>query len=170
MSTEVNAANNEILDWDSELTKDGNEHIVLPEGDYPFTVTGFDRGRYPGGPKVPACNKATITLKIDTKDGAAFVTESLLLVRSLEWKISEFFRAIGLKKKGERVKMDWNHVVGSRGVAHIKPRKYKDKEGNEREANSVDHYLDFDYKNFPDTDEDGFMKMPEGAGDEFPFE
>lgn len=51
--------------------------------------------------------------------------------------------------------------------AHFKPRKYKDKDGNEREANNVDKFLDYDETDFP-ADE-GFMDIPDGVQDELPF-
>ena len=49
---------NMFLDWDDAIENDGQEFIVLPEGDYNFTVTDFERGRFPGGQKIPVCNKA----------------------------------------------------------------------------------------------------------------
>ena len=39
---------NNIMDWDSAIESDGSQFIVLPEGDYDFIVTGFERGRFPG--------------------------------------------------------------------------------------------------------------------------
>lgn len=57
---------NMILDWNDSIENDGQEFIVLPEGDYNFTVTDFERGRFPGSAKIPACNKASLTLRVDT--------------------------------------------------------------------------------------------------------
>ena len=51
-----------LMGWDDVLENDGQEFIVLPEGDYTYTVTNFERGHFPGGAKIPACNKATLTL------------------------------------------------------------------------------------------------------------
>ncbi len=34
---------NNIMDWSDTLESDGQEFLVLPEGDYAFTVTGFER-------------------------------------------------------------------------------------------------------------------------------
>ncbi|MFD2089604.1 hypothetical protein ACFSND_31290 [Brevibacillus brevis] len=36
------------LGWDDEIQKDGGEFIVLPDGDYNFTVTKFERGSVRG--------------------------------------------------------------------------------------------------------------------------
>ena len=54
---------NQIMDWEDSLSNDGNELVLLEEGDYNFVVTNFERGRFPGGQKIPACNKATITVQ-----------------------------------------------------------------------------------------------------------
>ena len=36
------------LSWDDEIEKDSGEFILLPEGDYEFTVESFERARYQG--------------------------------------------------------------------------------------------------------------------------
>lgn len=144
---------NMFMDWDDTIESDGQEFITLPEGDYNFTVTAFERGRFPGGPKIPACNKAALTLQVKTDEGIAIIHTDLLLYRNLEWKLSSFFRCIGQKRHGERLVMDWNSVIGSRGRAHFKPRAYTDRDGNERTANEVDRFYDWDEKFFPVTGE-----------------
>lgn len=131
-----------LMDWNDSIEEDGQGYILLPEGDYNFTVTNFERGRFPGGPKVPACNKATITVQVDTKEGIATVKFDLLLYRSLEWRISGFFRSIGQKKHGEQLRMDWSKVVGSTGRAYFKQRKYKNTQGEEKSTNDVDRFID----------------------------
>ena len=89
----------------------------------------------------------------------------LILNRVVEFRISAFFRCIGQKKHGERLVIDWNRVVGSRGRAHFKPRTYTDRDGNERQANDVDRFYDYDEKFFPA--EDDWMEI---TGDEdLPF-
>lgn len=96
---------NMFLDWDDAIESDGQEFVILEEGDYNFTVTGFERGRFPGGQKIPACNKAALTLQVSTPQGVAVVHTDLLLYKSMEWKLSAFFRCIGQKKHGERLVM-----------------------------------------------------------------
>ena len=137
------ATDNRIMDWDDVLESDGAEFVVLPEGDYTFTITNFERGRFPGSAKIPACNKATISINIDNDIGVATARFDLILYRTLEWKIASFFRSIGQKKHGEKVTMNWNGIVGARGKAHIKPRTYQ--KGNEdRQVNDVEHFYDYD--------------------------
>ena len=137
------ATDNRIMDWDDVIQDDGQEFVVLPEGDYTFTVTNFERGRFPGSAKIPACNKATISISIDNDKGVATARFDLILYRTLEWKIASFFRCIGQKKHGEKVTMNWNGIVGARGKAHIKPRTYT-KDGEERQVNDVDRFYDYD--------------------------
>ena len=132
------------LDWDDEISNDGGSYVLLEEGDYNFKVVGFERGRYPGGAKIPQCKKAILQLAVETSEGTATVKYDLILWSSLEWKLSEFFRAIGQKKHGEPFRPQWGQVVGSVGRARFKPRSYTDKEGNEKMANDVDRFYDYD--------------------------
>ena len=134
----------DCLDWNDIIENDGGGFIILPDGDYDFIVKDFERARFPGGQKIPACNKAALTLQIETSDGTAYVRTDLILHKSLEWKISSFFRAIGQKKKGERMVMDWSKVLGSRGRCHVKQTQYVDKNGNTRITNDVDRYYDYE--------------------------
>ena len=156
----------QAMGWDDSIENDSQQYPVVPEGDYNFTVTGFERGRFPGSAKLEACNKASLTLEVETKDGPVTVFTDLILNRKLEWKLSEFFRSIGMKKKGERVVMDWSKVQGAHGRAHFKPRKYTASDGTERTASNVEHFLDYDPKNFH---EDEWMSIPEESQEELPF-
>ena len=159
--------NNAGMDWNYTLESDGQEFIILPEGDYNFTVTDFERGRFPGSAKMSACNNATITLQVKTEDGIASIRTDLILNRLVEWRISAFFRCIGQKKHGERLVMDWNRVIGSRGRAHFKTRSYIDRDGNERQANDVDRFYDWDEKYFP-VNETEFVEIT--GDDDLPFD
>jgi hypothetical protein len=141
------AQDNRIMDWNDTIQDDGREFVILPEGDYFFTVTDFERARFPGSAKLPACNKATLSLDIDNDKGIATARVDLILYRTLEWRIASFFRSIGMKKHGEQVVMDWTKVVGARGKAHIKPRSYTGKNGEERQANNVENFIDCDDPN-----------------------
>ena len=158
---------NMFLDWNDEIENDGQEFVTLEEGDYIFEVTGFERGRFLGGAKIPACNKAALTLQVKTPEGLAVIRTDLLLYKTMEWKLSSFFRCIGQKKHGERLQMDWNKVVGSRGRAHFKPRTYTDRDGNERQANDVDRFYDWEEKYFP-AEGAKFTELP--GDDELPFD
>jgi hypothetical protein len=159
------------MDWNDTLESDGQEFIILPEGDYVFKVTNFERGRYPGSKKIPSCNKATLTLEVQTEDGVAFAHTDLILYRSLEWKISSFFRSIGQKKHGERLVMDWNRVIGAYGRAHFAPATFTGKtDGKEHQKNEVIRFLDYDPSQMPEDPDNGFMTVPDNVADNLPFD
>lgn len=140
MNTEMERA----LEWDDTLCTDGRDLITLPEGDYSFTITDFERARYPGSEKIPACSKAALTAAVDTEEGKVLVHFDLILWSTLEWKLAQFFRCIGMKEHGKDMKMDWTKVKGRQGRAHIRPRRYTDRYGQERTANELERFLDYD--------------------------
>lgn len=148
----LNNTQDMCMDWNSAIENDGQAFIVLDEGDYNFVVTGFERGRFPGSAKIPPCNKASITATVPTEQGNATVKFDIILYRSLEWRISAFFRCIGQKKNGERVVMDWNKVIGSCGRAHFKPRTYTNTHGEEKTANDIERFIDYDESFFKGDD------------------
>lgn len=134
--TEYNNNFERELGWDDEITQDSAGFVQLTPGDYQFTVTNFERARHTPNPqnpgKLPACNKAIITLQIETAEGIAQLTHNLFLHTTTEGMLSAFFGAIGQKKHGEPLRMNWNTVIGAKGVARINKRKgtgqYADKE------------------------------------------
>ncbi|WP_307975914.1 hypothetical protein [uncultured Streptococcus sp.] len=115
------------LGWEDEITKDSGEFVSLTPGDYQFTVVNFERARHTPNPqnpgKLPACNKAIITIQIDTAEGTATLKHNLFLHTSTEGMLSAFFGAIGQKKHGEPLRMNWNSVMGATGVCRINKRK-----------------------------------------------
>lgn len=145
------SSENSVMDWNDTIEDDGqSQNILLPEGDYNFIVHNFERGRFPGGPKIPACNKASITLAVTTEEGDAYIKFDLLLHRSVEWKISSFFRSIGQKKSGEKLVMDWNKVIASKGRAHIKQKTYTNSNGEVKTINDLDYFIDYNEEFFKD--------------------
>ena len=100
------------LGWDDTIEKESAGFIILPEGDYEFKVLEFQRARHEGSEKLPPCNKAVITLVVETPEGEAHIRHNLFLHSRTEGMISAFFIGIGLKKHGEPLKMDWSKGQG----------------------------------------------------------
>ena len=137
------ADNNHALDWDSPIEHDGEEFVLLPEGNYDFTVTEFQRGRFPGSQKIPACPKAVLTLRITAPSGeSASVKTDLILWGTLEWKIAAFFRSIGQKKHGETFRPNWDAIKGAKGRASVGIRTYINKNNKEVKVNDIEKFLD----------------------------
>lgn len=125
------------LGWGDTISKD-SEFITLQPGEYDFVVEKFERGRFDGNDKMPACNKAILSLRITSPTGVPVtVVHNLLLHTRTEWAISEFFRSIGQKVKGGQVSMNWQLVPGSKGRCKIYNDEYK---GNT--YNKVKNFLD----------------------------
>ena len=93
-----NYQQNQELGWDAEIRKE-SEIILLEPGDYDFIVESFERSRYVGSTKMPACNCADLSLRIDTANGPFTIKHKLFLHQKTEWALSAFFRCIGQKKK-----------------------------------------------------------------------
>lgn len=124
----------QAMSWDSEITKDAQDIILLPPGEYDFIVDHIERGQYNGGDKMPPCPQADVHMKILTPDGNEVPLKTrLFLVTTQEWKLSQFFVALGLKRRGEPLRMRWD-IAGMRGRCKIKNRKYNDNTYNEVDA------------------------------------
>ena len=118
--------------WDDEIQRD-ESFQVLPEGDYRFTVTRFERARHSGSEKIPACNKAVLTLSVSGPEASGEVQTSLFLHSKFEWKLCQFFTAIGQRRPGEAMRMNWGAVPGSSGMCRVGVRKWTGNDGKERE-------------------------------------
>ena len=132
------------LAWDDEIVNDGPDFVLLPEGDYNFTVANFERARFQGSAKLPACNQAKLEVIIHCpENGDQTISHNLFLHTKTEGFLSEFFTGIGQKKKGEPLRMDWNKVVGSKGRCQLEHNKYMSK-GEERVNNQIKKFYPYE--------------------------
>ncbi|MEK4453918.1 hypothetical protein [Paenibacillus sp. FSL L8-0506] len=126
------------LGWDDTIEKDGGEFTLLPAGDYNFTVTKFERGRFNGSDKMPACNQAKIELTVHSPEhGDVVIFHNLFLHTKTEGLLSNFFAGIGQKRKGEKLKMNWQTVIGSRGRLKLEINNFKGRDGVDKTNNQV---------------------------------
>jgi len=130
------------LGWDDQIEHDGQDFVIFPEGDYNFEVIEFERGRHNGSDKLPPCNKATVHLKIQGPEGVSVIRHNLFLHSTTEGMLCAFFTAIGQRKKGEKVSMNWNKVVGSGGRAKVGIRKWKNDQGEEKTFNEIKKFYE----------------------------
>jgi hypothetical protein len=149
------------LGWDDEIEKDGSEFVLLPEGDYNFTVTKFERSRFAGTDKMPACNQAKLELEIHTAEhGDIIVFHNLLLHTKTEGFLSNFFAGIGQKKKGEKLRMNWSTVIGSKGKCKLIVNEYTSK-GEKRANNQVKTFYSYE-EAFPNGQVQNYQGQPQG--------
>jgi hypothetical protein len=129
------------LEWDDEIVNDFQEYTILPEGEYPFEVSSIERGRHSGSDNLPACYKAIVHLKVTGATGTVPLKHNLFLHSKTEGLICAFFVAIGLRKPGERLRMDWNATVGRWGRAELEVHEYTGNDGREYKINRVKKFI-----------------------------
>jgi hypothetical protein len=139
------------LNWNDPIETDGGDWQLLPAGEYAFTVRSFERKRFGGSAKLPPCPQAVLAVEIE---GQA-IQHSLFLHSKTEGLLCQFFRAIGARKSGERMVMDWGKVPGATGRCKVGVRKWTGKDGKEHDANQIEKFLDP-----PDAQEDAGGALP----------
>lgn len=145
--TVVNSEDRE-LGWDDVIENDSPEFVILPDGDYDFEVVDFERGRHNGSEKLPPCNKAIVHIRIEAKEGISIIKHQLFLHTITEGMLCAFFTGIGQRQKGERLKMNWNAVIGSKGRCKVGTRKWTNDEGKEMTFNEVKKFYEPEAKGF----------------------
>ena len=145
--TVVNSEDRE-LGWDDVIENDSPEFVILPDGDYDFEVVDFERGRHNGSEKLPPCNKAIVHIRIEVKEGISIIKHQLFLHTITEGMLCAFFTGIGQRQKGERLKMNWNAVVGSKGRCKVGTRKWTNDEGKEMTFNEIKKFYEPEGKGF----------------------
>lgn len=138
--TDTNETERE-LGWDDNIQKE-SEFTLLPEGDYDFTVKSFTRGRHQGSDKLPACNKAIVKIEVADGTDTTTIEHNFFLHTKCEGILSSFFIAIGQKKHGEPLKMNWNSAVGARGKCKVYIDKWTSNNGNEMQSNKIRKFLE----------------------------
>ena len=128
------------LDPDDVIRNDGLEYVK--EGSYAFMITDIGGRMFAGSEKTPRCPEIVLTALVDTDVGIVESKIYLQLYRSLEWKLADFFRCIGLKKPGEPMKMDWEKTIGCTGRAYFCPESYFDKYNQKRIALNLVKFFD----------------------------
>ena len=137
------------LGWDDEIEHDGEGFTLLPEGDYQFRVLSFERARHPGSANLPPCNKAELKIQLESSQGKSVITHNLFLHTKTEGLLCAFFTAIGQRKHGEKLRMNWNNVVGSIGKCKVSIYTYTGNDGKERKINQIDRFYEPDSGTIP---------------------
>ena len=140
----MNPEENEFLTWDSGFVAEESEFVVLDPGVCKFTVKNFERKIYDGkSDKIPnGTPYAEIEMEFVGTKGKTTVRERLYLLKRMQWKLTEFFTAIGQNPViGQTFMPNWNAVIGSSGYAELEVNHYKDNNGNDRSNNRTNKFL-----------------------------
>ncbi len=133
------------IGWDDTISQEEREYVLLPEGEYPCQIVNLEKTRHepkPGG-KLPPCGKAILTVRVANPATGEPVdlNYNLFLHTSQEWKLCEFFAAIGQKKRGEPLKMNWGLVVGSKASCAIARTEGRRRDGSTYQRNEIARFL-----------------------------
>jgi len=140
------------LGWEDPIENDGPDFTILPEGDYDFEVLSFERGRHAGSDKLPACNKAVLRIRLAGPEGTTTLDHNLFLHTKTEGILCAFFNAIGQRKHGERMTMNWGKVVGSKGRCKVIIDTWiGSKDGKEFKNNKIQKFYEYETPAAPPT-------------------
>ena len=117
--------------WDGTITKDADEIVIVPDGDYDFTILNYEKQRHDATPKMPTCPKAVINIEVSNGTVKTRVRHNLFLHSRAEGMLSAFFTAIGQKKHGEPLRMNFDAAVGCTGRCKVGHREYNGKTYNQ---------------------------------------
>lgn len=133
--------------WEDEITNDSTGFTLLPQGDYHFRVISVERGRHAPSPtgKLPACNKAELTIELSDGVQKVQVKHNLYLHSRCEGLLCEFFTSIGQRKHGEALRMNWNAVTGSQGRCKVEIRSWTNtRNGETMQSNEIKRFYEPD--------------------------
>lgn len=132
------------LGWDQEEYSADEGFTVIPAGTYPFVVEKLERKRFEGSAKMASCPVAQVGLSVFMPDGSiASISDRIMLNTKTAWRVAGFFEGLGYPKNPEtnKVRVNWEDIIGKQGYVKVKVRTYTTKNGDERESNDVDEYI-----------------------------
>lgn len=136
MSENNGAEKGTAVNWDDrvEAPKEGNVSALLPAGNYPFTITKFERGRHEGSDKIGPCPMAIITFEVDGGDlGSAWLVRRFYLNTKTLGFICELLNSLGVRRHGEPLDLSVlsASLVGMCGECHVKQKEYQGEKQND---------------------------------------
>ena len=142
MATQFGAEYEEI-GYEGTIENEDGGFVLLPDGDYDFTVNKVTRSRYEGSDKIPPCGSVNVELTVWGAQDKTIITERFFLIKKFEWKLSQFFLSIGLKKHGEQLVMRWN-IEGYKGKCKVYIDNYKRQDGSDGQSNKIKKFYAYD--------------------------
>jgi hypothetical protein len=136
------------LDWDSPIESKEIKTKLIEPGHYPFKVINLEK-TISTGPKTSGAKMAIITVRIEHDEGEYIdIKDKIVLLKSLDWKIFQFFISTGQCQKDENNKWKtidkppWDASIGRRGHCEVIIEDYKKKDGTDGKAVKIAKYVD----------------------------
>ena len=120
---EKNEMNERELEWDDDLEYTAGGFVDIPDGEYTFMVDHFERQKVGGDGKYAGQNMAVVFCNILSDAGEPQIRTNLILNTKFKWKLTQFFESIGMIKKDETLKMNWNETAGKRGRCKVEHKE-----------------------------------------------
>lgn len=140
METPTDYNEDEVIDFDGTIEKDGEGFTTLPDGDeVEFKIMEVEKGRNADGTKPQVKMKVACTSV--NGHGRTNITDYLTMTRKSEWKLCELFSAIGMRKHGETLRLDWD-IIGKTGRATVKTDSWTSRDGEKKLSNKIKNYLE----------------------------
>lgn len=140
------------MELNETISYDGSDFRLIDDGTWPFTVKAVSIEQYKGSQNIPPCLMAKVTLHVGVGANTTDVTDNIYLYYNdngnPNWRISAFYRAIGYKKHGQEVQMNWDagFLVGKTGWVETKQREFTftqgARKGEKGTSIDVDRYID----------------------------
>lgn len=133
---------NEFLSWEGSFIAEESSFMLLPVGEYDFLIKNMERKYYDGAGSIPnGAPYAEVHLECTGPNGSSLVKDKLFLMKSWQWKLTQFFTSIGQAPiTGQPFTPNWSQVIGSKGRLKIKINTSNN--DPDKKFNNVDVYLE----------------------------
>ena len=143
-----NYSDYEELDLNGSIEQE-SQFTDIPVGDYEGIIDHYEIGTCDwDNENYNGKKMLTIYINVDAGGQEVQLRDNIVLVKNMEWKLSQFFTSIGQKKKGEPLVMNWNTVPGSTGTLELEINHYTKNDGSKGENNRVKKFLPKEQKSF----------------------
>ena len=139
MSEEMEWNDLDMVIDDAEVkdSESKTDFVILPKGEYSFTVAKVEFKNYQPKPGkttgiTKPCKQIVLGLVVDGGDkGNAWVDENLYFYPTCMFRVLSVFKSIGLISDGYKGSLPWDQLKGSEGRAKFEVEQYFSKKYNE---------------------------------------
>lgn len=156
------------MELDERISYDGGGSFnAIPDGIWPATVKAVAIENYNGSKNIPACRNAKVTLRVGYGVDMTDATDNIYLYYNdngnPNWRIAAFYRAIGYKKHGEEVQMNWSEgfLVGKTLWVKTTQREFTFTQGPRKGETGIS--IDIDYIDPEDAPRDGMPILKDAS-------
>jgi len=130
------------FDWNmGSFTAVDSDFCTLPAGEYACEITGFEQTTA----QSDGCPMAKFKVRVDGGEaGRTTVTEYIKLHENCLWKMTQFFKALGMfNKQTNQITPDWREaaLVGQQARVKLLVEDFEKNDGTVQKNNKIDAWL-----------------------------